>query len=227
MSGRAEDWMAAHWADWFHTTDPLMMVKLSKTNGRLTKDKQAQIMWAMLGEMDVKHPEWGQLFSAHQDASIWSKKSGSLLRFQGPLLERIREIQKGYSWHDAMPFRIFSRALTGDFSRFLDEVNDSHFKVHFCDVVRDALPSPRCPDPNPEIVAFLKSGPSPFPETKEIEGEWNSRFWADWLESAPIPEGLLDRSDWSSFRSHALEHARSGTHGSACWIKNLLTKNDY
>lgn len=222
MLGRPEDWMEAHWTDWFHTADPLMVVKLSKNNGRLTLTRQVHIMWAMLGEMDVVHPEWQNLLPAHQDAWEWSKKGGSLQRVQGRLLEQVREIQRGYSWHDATPFRMLSRALGGDFARFLDEVNDSHFKVHFCDVMRDALVPPQCPDPTREILSFLKSGPCPIPLKKQEE-DWNTRLWADWLESATIPETLVDDSVWVSFRAYALDHARSGNHGHACWIKDLLT----
>lgn len=185
-------------------------------------------MWAMLGEMEVNHPGWGELLSAHQDAWEWSKKGRSLQRIQSNLAEGVREIQREYSWHEATPFRMLSRALAGDFARFMDEVNDSHFKVHFCEVIRDALAPPQCPDPTPEMVSFLKTGPCPSLCAHEGEGGWNSGLWADWLESASIPDSFSwgESSGWASFRCQALEHARFGTHGTACWIKELLARPD-
>lgn len=222
MAGRPEDWTEAHWNDWFHTSDPLMVVKLSRSNGRLTPPRQSAIMWVLLGEMEVLHPAWDELLSVHIDAWKWSKNGRQLHRIPPHLPKEVGQIQKECGWHEATPFRMLLRALAGDFARFLDEVNDSHFKAHFCEVIRDAILPPQCPEPTPEMISMLLQGPCPIDAKSSGADGWNPGIWADWLESACSPDFLSSQFEWMTFRNHALDHARMDTHGDACWIRDLL-----
>lgn len=208
-------------AGWAGTGDPIMAVKLAGAVwGDEAPSRFRLVMWRLLAELDVPQSGWVEIFEAAQKVQpgLGPKRTASPSRTPAQLLARVKEILKTLPWHESIPFRLLNWAIAEDFTRFHHEVNDTHLKAHFCDIIRDGLP------PVPfDGQALARDYPWMAAQAREIE---ETQSWdrlpllADHWET----QGLVapDHPHFPMIMA-AIEHARQGGHGPGCWLTHAFS----
>lgn len=228
---------------WRGTGDPIMAVKLARSYfGERAGAFLDIAMWRLLEEIEVNDRQWPQVLESFLEVRrriLWLRdhpgEGGKRpLLSLGNLQTQLNTILKRMEWHDSMPFRLLDRAQANDFYRFLHEVNDTHLKAHFCDIIWDMLPPGTPQDPWYDLAQRF---PWAGQMAKEIgkSREWGQlTFLADRWESEPLPENFDNpgpptthstlATPMEALLRHAIDHARAGGHGEGCWLIRVLTE---